>query len=151
MVLSFYFSWEITQVAESWQILQRQYMIVYIRNTCQCQMRQAGKYNELLLPALESSELYRSNWHKTHPHTETSKFKKSSVFCDITSWSLLKVNRCFRGTCCSISKQSSACYLLHAGLFTGLALQSCRWTWHVPLKRRLTFSRLHDVISQNSS
>jgi hypothetical protein len=33
--------------------------------------------------------------------------------------------------------QSSLCYLLHA-----------RWSRHVPPKRRLTFNRLHGVISQ---
>jgi hypothetical protein len=47
---------------------------------------------------------------------------KSSVFWDLTLCSPLKVNRCFRG----------------------------RWRRRVPLKRQLTFSGLHSVISQNT-
>jgi hypothetical protein len=63
----------------------------------------------------------------------TSTILKSSVFWDIMSCSLLKINQCFGGTCC-------------------LRLQGRRIRWtrnqHVPPKYWLSISGLHRIISQ---
>jgi hypothetical protein len=44
--------------------------------------------------------------------------------------------------------KGSTCHLLSHWFLARLILQPWRWRRHVPPKRRLTFSRLHSVISQ---
>jgi hypothetical protein len=82
--------------------------------------------------------------------------KKSSVFWDITPCSLLKVNPCFGGTCHlhpqgqNISKERNQNKASSKPTTCFMHIpRCCRWKWHVPQKRQLTFSRLHSVISQD--
>jgi hypothetical protein len=84
----------------------------------------------------------------------------SSIFWDMTPCSPLKFNRRFRrtyhlhlqGQRISRTKNQSQsrwqAYLLSLWSLVLLILRPWRWRRHVPLKRRLTFNGLHDVISQ---
>jgi hypothetical protein len=83
----------------------------------------------------------------------TTLIMKSTIFWDIKPCSPLKGNRRFGGTY-RLHLQSQrkskwsyqlTCYLLWC-LFPPQLLWLWRWKWHVSLKRRLTFSGLHDVI-----
>jgi hypothetical protein len=67
---------------------------------------------------------------------------KSSVFWDIVQCSALKVDQPF-GRACHPAYQLLSCWF-----FAWLVLLPWRWRWHVPLKCKLTFNRLHLVISQ---
>jgi hypothetical protein len=84
---------------------------------------------------------------------------KSSAFWDITPCSLLKVNQRFRGTCrppssgsknkpSTRNQREAASYVIHAGFVLGLFFDTEDQGRHVPLKRWLTFNRLHGIISQ---
>jgi hypothetical protein len=72
---------------------------------------------------------------------------KSSVFWDITLCCPLKANRRF-GVICLLCQTDL--WLPHALTltFSWLILRSWIWRRYVPSKRRLTFNRLHYVISQ---
>jgi hypothetical protein len=79
---------------------------------------------------------------------------KNSIFWDITSCSLLKVNRRFGGACRlhlqgRRIRQARACLPPAFTLILAcLILRNWKWRRHAPPKRRLTFNRLHGVISQ---
>jgi hypothetical protein len=73
----------------------------------------------------------------------TAVVMKSSTFWSITLCSPLKANRCFGGT-------GSACYLLSGWYPDWLIVRPWRRRRHVLPKRRLTFNRLHCVISQKT-
>jgi hypothetical protein len=46
-------------------------------------------------------------------------------------------------------KQAASCNLLSCWYLAWL-IQTLRWRWHVPLKRRLNFYELHNIISQKT-
>jgi hypothetical protein len=89
-----------------------------------------------------------------------------SVFWDIMPNSTMKANRLFGGTCRLHlqgwrisqarnlhevgSKQSKALVPAPCWFLAWLTLQSWGWRWHAPPKHRLTFNRLHCVISPNT-
>jgi hypothetical protein len=87
---------------------------------------------------------------------------KSSVFWDMASCSLLKVNQRLGETCrlhlqgwriSRVGNQqegSSACHLPSWWYHARLILQPWIWRWHAPLKWQLTFNGLHGVISQKT-
>jgi hypothetical protein len=85
--------------------------------------------------------------------------KSSTIFCDITPCSPLKVNRRFGGTCRlhlqrrrisqARNQRDGGSTQRPAVLASWLILRLWRWRPHVPPKRRLTFNRLHGVISEN--
>jgi hypothetical protein len=87
----------------------------------------------------------------------TAEVMKRSIFWDIMPCSPLKVNRIFGGTCRfhhQGRKMSQVRNQRDCLLDTCFTLVPClayfrpwRWKWHLPPKRRLTFSALHGVIS----
>jgi hypothetical protein len=80
----------------------------------------------------------------------TAVVMKNFVFWDITPYSPLKFNRRFEGTCrlhFQGQRISQARSQHEAG---SNPLRPRRWRRHVPPKRRLTFKRLPDVVSQKT-
>jgi hypothetical protein len=77
-----------------------------------------------------------------------SSLKKSSIFCNITPCSPLKVNWRFEGTCPPLSSASSTAVVVTCWCLAWLILWLRRWRWRFPPKRRLTFNGLHGVIPQ---
>jgi hypothetical protein len=81
---------------------------------------------------------------------------KNIIFWDITLLSSLKVNRRFGGIYRlhiqgrGISQATNQLCLLPVSNWFLVWLNSSPWLWrrHVPPKRRLTFTRLHGIISQ---
>jgi hypothetical protein len=92
----------------------------------------------------------------------TAAIMKTSIFWDITPCSPLNVNPMFRSKIspqCLVPKnkpskkknsvkQVASRVLLHAAFFAWLILRHWRWRRHIPLKRRLTFNRLHGITAQ---
>jgi hypothetical protein len=83
---------------------------------------------------------------------------KSSISWDITLYSPLQANGRFGGICRlhfqgrkisqARNQLAASRHLLHVGFLLGLLFESEDVGYTFPPKRRLTFSRLHGVISQ---
>jgi hypothetical protein len=85
-----------------------------------------------------------NNWYWK---SETKFSSKTSVFCDIKTYSLLEVNRSF-GRIYRLHLHGY-CLLFASRMFlVWLILRHWSSRRHVPLKRRLTFNGTHGVISQ---
>jgi hypothetical protein len=92
----------------------------------------------------------------------TAVVMKITIFWDITERSPLNVNRRFRGTYClhhqgrrisrarsqSESRYWSVYHMLSRWFLARLILRPWRWRRYVPTNRRLTFNRLHGIMSQ---
>jgi hypothetical protein len=89
----------------------------------------------------------------------TAVVMRSSIFWDITLYSMLKINRRFGGTCClhlhggrtnQVRNQLELRWQAQRWFLVRLILRPWRWRWHVPPERRLTFNGIHGVISRKT-